>query len=66
MTLVGLLIFVIIFGLIFYLVQMLLAALPIAAPFKTVAYCLLLLIAIIFLLDQVGYLGTGPILHLRN
>lgn len=57
MSLVGLLVFVIILGLVLYLVQLLLADLPIAEPFRTIAYVLVILIAIIVLLDQVGWLG---------
>lgn len=57
MSLIGLLIFVIVVGLLLYLIQVL----PIQPPFKTVAYVLLVIIAVIWLL---GGLAGSPI-HLR-
>lgn len=50
MSLVGLLIFVIIVGLLLYLIQVL----PLQPPFKTVAYVILVIIAIFWLLGGVG------------
>lgn len=67
MSLVGLLIFIIVAGLIFYLAWMLVNLLPLPAPFKTAALCVLILIAIIVLLDMTGVLSGagGPALRLR-
>ncbi len=50
MSLIGLLIAVIVIGLLLYLVSIL----PIQAPFKTVAYILVVLIAIVWLLGGGG------------
>jgi hypothetical protein len=56
MDLIGLLIDVIVFGLIYWLVVY---VLPLPAPFKTAAIVIMVIIFILFLLDQVGYLGGG-------
>lgn len=57
MTLIGLLIFVIVIGLLLYLIQVL----PIQPPFKTIAYVVLVIIAIVWLL---GGLTGSPVLHI--
>lgn len=57
MTLIGLLVVVIILGLIVYLVQLL----PLPAPFKTVAMVLVILVAIVWLCEQAGFLGGGTL-----
>lgn len=54
MSLVGLLIFVIIVGLLLYLIQVL----PLQPPFKTVAYVILVIIAVLWLL---GGISGSPI-----
>ncbi len=57
MSLIGLLVAVIVIGLLLYLVSIL----PIQAPFKTIAYVVVVLIAIVWLL---GGLSGSPI-HLN-
>jgi hypothetical protein len=54
--LVTLLVAVLIIGLLVYLVQLF----PIAQPFKNVALCIVILIAILWLLGFAGYFGPGP------
>lgn len=51
--LISLLVLCLVGGLIYYLITIL----PLPAPFKTVAFCILVLIAILYL---VGYLPGGP------
>ncbi len=53
MDLVSLLIAVVVLGLLFYVVGLL----PLPAPFKTIAYVIVVLIAMLYLL---GVLGIGP------
>lgn len=65
MSLVGLLIFIIVAGLIFYLAFMLVNMLPLPQPFKTAALCVLILIAILVLVEQTGFLAGGPVFRLR-
>ena len=59
MDLVSLLIAVVVLGLLIYVVGLL----PLPAPFKTIAYVLVILIAILYLL---GLLGIGPGVNLRT
>jgi hypothetical protein len=54
MSLIGLLVVVIIFGLLLWLVGML----PIDPPFKTVAYVIVVVILIIYLLQTLGGLSA--------
>jgi hypothetical protein len=51
MDLIGLLISIIIIGLVFWLIYWLIGMLPLPEPFKTVAYVILVLIAVIYLLS---------------
>lgn len=55
MTLIGLLVALCILGLVYYLVTLL----PLPAPFKTIALVLVILVMIVWLLDNFGVLGTG-------
>jgi hypothetical protein len=59
MDLVSLLIAVIVLGLLIYVVGLL----PLPAPFKTIAYVIVIVIAILYLL---GVLGIGPGVNLRT
>jgi predicted membrane-bound dolichyl-phosphate-mannose-protein mannosyltransferase len=52
---IGLLIAVIVLGVICYIIQIL----PIAQPFKTIAWLLVALIFIVWLLESFGTLGLG-------
>jgi hypothetical protein len=52
---ITLLVAVIVFGIICYIIQVL----PIAQPFKTIAWCVLALIFIVWLLESFGGLGFG-------
>jgi hypothetical protein len=61
MSLVGLLIFIIIVGLLYWAVSLL----PLPQPFKNIALVIVILICIVFLLNALGIVGTGPIVHLR-
>lgn len=58
MDLISLLILVIVLGLLLYVVGLL----PLPAPFRTVAYVIVVLIAIVYLLSA---LGGGPTLRIR-
>jgi hypothetical protein len=61
MSLIGLLIFIIIVGLLYWCVTLL----PIPQPFKNIALVIVILICIIFLLNSLGVVGTGPVLRVR-
>ncbi len=60
MDLVSILVAVIVLGLLMYVVGLL----PLPSPFKTIAYVLVLLIAIFYLLGLLG-IGPGVNLHIR-
>lgn len=55
MSLIGLLVLVIVFGLLAYLIRVL----PIDPPFKTAAYVILVIIAILVLLGMIGVVPLG-------
>jgi hypothetical protein len=55
MSLISLLVLVIILGLLIYVVQLL----PLPPPFKTVAMVVVCLIAIVWLCESFGILGSG-------
>ena len=61
MSLVGLLIFIIIVGLLYWCVTLL----PLPQPFKNIALVIVILICIVFLLNSLGVVGSGPILRIR-
>jgi hypothetical protein len=61
MSLIGLLILIIVFGLLYWCVTLL----PLPAPFKQIALVVLILICIIFLLNSLGVVGSGPIIRIR-
>lgn len=56
MSLIGLLVFVIIVGLLIYLVRLL----PLPDPFRTIAYVILVIIAILWLVSALGVVSMGP------
>ncbi len=60
MDLVSILVAVIVLGLLMYVVGLL----PLPSPFKTIAYVLVLVIAILYLLGLLG-IGPGVNLHIR-
>ncbi len=61
MSLVGLLIFIIVVGLLYWCVTLL----PLPQPFKNIALVIVILICIIFLLNSLGVVGSGPLIRLR-
>lgn len=61
MSLVGLLVFILIVGLLYWCVTLL----PLPQPFKNIALVIVILICIIFLLNSLGVVGSGPVIRLR-
>lgn len=61
MSLIGLLVFVIILGLLYWCITLL----PLPQPFKNIAIVILILICIVFLLNSLGVVGSGPLFRIR-
>ena len=56
---VGLLVALLIIGVLFWAAQRILAVIPIAEPFRTVIYVVLVIVALFALLDLFGLLPSG-------
>jgi predicted membrane channel-forming protein YqfA (hemolysin III family) len=56
---IGLIVILIVVGVLIWAAQRILAVLPVAEPFKTVIYVLIVLLAVFFLLDALGLLPSG-------
>ena len=64
MSLIGILIVLIVFCVVIWAARSLMAAFGVGDPIATVVYVLLVLIMLIWLLQQFGVIG-GPVLRLR-
>ncbi len=65
MSLIGLLVLLFVFCLIVWAARTLMAAFGIGDPIASVVYVVLVLIFVLFVIQNLGLLGTGPQLHLR-
>jgi hypothetical protein len=71
---IALIVVLIVVGVLVWAAQTILAVLPVAQPFKTVIYVLIVLFAVFFLLDELGLFnfgggtlfGNGPGLRLNR
>lgn len=57
MSIIGLIIALVVIGVLIWAVQSILAVLPVAEPFKTVIYVLIVVLAVFILLNYLGFLG---------
>ena len=64
MSLVGILIVLLVFCIVIWAARSLMAAFGVGDPIATVVYVLLVLVMLLWLLQQFGVVG-GPVLHLR-
>jgi len=64
MSLIGILIVLLIFCIVIWAARSLMAAFGVGDPIATVVYVLIVLVMLIWLLQQLGVVG-GPVLHLR-
>ena len=65
MSIIGLLVLLLVFCLIIWAARQLLAAFSIGNPIATVVQVVIVLIFVLWLLEALGLLNTGPILRLR-
>jgi len=65
MSIIGLLVLLVIFCVVVWAVRALLGAFAVPEPIATVVWVLVVLICVFALVDQLGVLGSGPILRLR-
>lgn len=65
MSLVGLLIVLLIFCVVVWAVRALLGAFGIGDPISTIVQVLIVLVFVLWLVQNLGFLGGGPVLHLR-
>ncbi len=65
MSLVGLLIVLLIFCVLVWAARALMGAFGIGEPISTVIYVLIVLIAVFWLIQELGVIGGGPVLRLR-
>lgn len=57
MSIIGLIIALVVIGVLIWAAQSILAVLPVAEPFKTVIYVLIVVLAVFILLNATGLLG---------
>lgn len=55
----GIIVLLIVVGVLIWAAQKILAVLPVAEPFKTIIYVLIVVFSVFFILDAFGFLGTG-------
>ncbi len=65
MNIVSLLVILLLFLVLAWAARTLMAAFGIGDPIATVVYVIIVLIAVLWLIQNLGLIGGGPILHLR-
>lgn len=65
MTLIGLLIVLIVVCVVYWAIRQILAAFGIGNPIATVVQVVFVLIVVLWIVQQLGLLGGGPVLRLR-
>lgn len=65
MSLIGLLIVLLVFLVVIWAARSLLAAFGVGNPIATVVYVVLVLIMVLWVVQQLGVFGAGPVLRIR-
>ncbi len=65
MSIISLLIILLIFCVVVWAVRALLAAFGIGDPISSVVQVVVVLVFVLWLINELGFIGTGPVLHLR-
>ena len=65
MSLIGLLIVLIIVCVVLWAARALISAFALPAPIGTVIYVVIVMIVVLWLVQQLGGIGTGPVLRIR-
>ena len=65
MSLIGLLVALVIVCLLFWAVRAILSAFSIGDPIATLVQVVLMVLVVLWLLSELGVLGSGPVLRLR-
>jgi hypothetical protein len=65
MSIIGLLILLLVFCLALWCVRALMSAFCIGDPIATVVYVVFVLIFVLFVIQQLGFIGGGPVLKLN-
>lgn len=59
-TIITIIVALIVIGVLIWAAQKILAVIPVAEPFKTIIYVLIVVLAVFLCLDILGLLGGGP------
>jgi len=65
MSIIGLLIILLIFCVVVWAVRALLGAFGIGDPISSIVQVVIVLIFVLWLVQQLGFIGGGPVLHIR-
>ena len=65
MNLIGLLVALLVFCIVLWAARALMSAFGVGDPIATVVYVVLVLIVLLWIVDQLGIIGGGPVLRLR-
>lgn len=64
LSMIGLIVTLLLIGLLFWAAQRILAVIPVAEPFKTIVYVLIVVLAVLICLDAFGLISSSFPLHL--
>lgn len=65
MSIISLLVVLIVFCLVVWCVRMILSAFSIGDPIASIVQVIVVIVFILWLLQNLGFIGGGPVLHLR-
>lgn len=65
MSIIGLLVVLLIFCLVVWAVRAIMGAFGIGDPISTIVQVIVVLVFVLWLIQQLGFIGGGPVLHLR-
>lgn len=65
MSIISLLIVLLIFCLVIWCVRMILGAFSIGEPISSLVHVFVVILFVLWLLQNIGFIGGGPVLHLR-
>lgn len=63
---ISIIVVLIVIGVLIWAAQRILAVIPVAEPFKTVIYVLIVVFAVFALLNVLGLVGGAPLIHIGH